>query len=120
VISKTLGDWRTTNVWTAEGNAPFAADGHGYGGSGAKEGVTGRSWLGGCWEGRQGNVILEEIWSKPAGGSMLGLGRRVKENRTVSFEFMEFREENRSLVFLPQSDGAPAFLFRLRIPMEEK
>ncbi len=51
---------------------------------------------------------------------MLGLGRRVKENRTVSFEFMEFREENRSLVFLPQSDGAPAFLFRLRIPMEEK
>ena len=55
-----------------------------------------------------------------AGGSMLGLGRRVKENRTVSFEFMEFREENRSLVFLPQSDGAPAFLFRLRIPMEEK
>jgi hypothetical protein len=63
------------------------------------------SWLSGCWEGRQGNAILEEIWSKPAGGSMLGLGRTVKENRTASFEFMRFREENGSLVFLPQPQG---------------
>lgn len=72
------------------------------------------SWLSGCWEGRQGNAILEEIWSKPAGGSMLGLGRTVKENRTVSFEFMQFREENGNLVFLPQPQGGARVSFPLK------
>ncbi|HEY2976004.1 MAG TPA: DUF6265 family protein [Pyrinomonadaceae bacterium] len=72
------------------------------------------SWLSGCWERRQGSAILEEIWSKPAGGSMLGLGRTVKENRTVSFEFMQFREENGSLVFLPQPQGGSRVPFPLK------
>ncbi len=72
------------------------------------------SWLTGCWEGRQGDAILEEIWSKPGGGSMLGLGRTVKESRTTSFEFMQFREENGSLVFLPQPQGGARVPFPLR------
>src|SRR2546430_17043411 len=63
------------------------------------------SWLSGCWEGRQGNAVLEEIWSKPAGGSMLGLSRTVKGDQTISFEFMQFRQENGVLVFLPQPQG---------------
>ena len=69
------------------------------------------SWLSGCWEGRQGQAIVEEIWSKLGGGSMLGLGRTVKDHRTVSFEFMQFREENCSLVFLPQPQGGNAGSF---------
>jgi len=72
------------------------------------------SWLTGCWEGRQGDAILEEIWSKPGGGSMLGLGRTVKESRTTSFEFMQFREENGSLVFLPQPQGGTRVSFPLK------
>lgn len=76
------------------------------------------SWLNGCWEGRQGDAILEEIWSKPAGGSMLGLGRTVKENLTVSFEFMQFREENGSLVFLPQPQGGARVPFPLKDSFE--
>ena len=78
------------------------------------------SWLSGCWEGRQGTAILEEIWSKPAGGSMLGLGRTVKENRTVSFEFMQFREENGSLVFLPQPQGGTRVSFPLKDSFGER
>ena len=72
------------------------------------------SWLSGCWEGRQGNAIIEEIWSKPAGGSMLGLGRTVKDKRTVSFEFMQFREQDGSLVFLPQPQGGARVSFPLK------
>ena len=72
------------------------------------------SWLSGCWEGRQGQAIVEEIWSKPGGGSMLGLGRTVKDHRTVSFEFMQFREENGSLVFLPQPQGGTRVSFPLK------
>jgi hypothetical protein len=73
------------------------------------------SWLSGCWQGRQGTAIIEEMWSKPAGTTMLGLGRTVKDNRTVSFEFMQFREENGNLFFLPQPQGGA----QVRFPLKE-
>ena len=72
------------------------------------------AWVSGCWEGREGSAVIEEIWSKPSGGSMIGLGRTVKATRTVSFEFMQFREENGSLVFLPQPQGGPRVSFPLK------
>lgn len=72
------------------------------------------SWLSGCWQGRKGTAVIEEIWSKPSGGSMLGMGRTVKGNRTASFEFMQFREENGSLVFLPQPGGGARVSFPLK------
>jgi uncharacterized protein DUF6265 len=71
-------------------------------------------WLSGCWEGRVRDAVIEEIWSKPGGMSMLGLGRTVKENRTVSFEFMQIREENGALVFLPQPQGGTRVPFPLK------
>jgi len=72
------------------------------------------SWLSGCWEGRQRDAVIEEIWSKSAGLSMLGLGRTVKNGQTVSFEFMQFREENGTLVFLPQPQGGTRVPFPLK------
>ena len=78
------------------------------------------AWLSGCWEGRQGKATIEEIWSKPAGGSMLGLGRTVKDGKTISFEFMQFREENGSLVFLPQPQGGTLTSFPLKDSFGEK
>jgi len=77
-------------------------------------------WLSGCWEGRQGNAVIEEIWSKAAGGTMLGLGRTVRGNRTVSFEFMQFREENGSLTFLPQPQGGTRVSFPIKDSFGEK
>ena len=78
------------------------------------------AWLTGCWEGRQGEATIEEIWSKPAGGSMLGLGRTVKGGKTTSFEFMQFREENGRLVFLPQPGGGERTSFPLKDAFGEK
>lgn len=78
------------------------------------------AWLAGCWEGRQGQASLEEIWSKPAGGSMLGMGRTVKDGKTTSFEYMQFREENGSLVFLPQPGGGERTSFLLKDFFGEK
>ena len=80
----------------------------------SKESLDNLSWLSGCWEGRQGNAVIEEIWSKAAGGSMLGLGRTVGGNLTISFEFMQFREESESLVFLPQPQGGTRVSFPLK------
>lgn len=79
-----------------------------------KTSLADMSWMSGCWQGRQGNAVIEEIWSKPSGGSMLGLGRTVRGNRTVSFEFMQFREDKGSLVFLPQPGGGAQVSFPLK------
>ena len=78
------------------------------------------AWLAGCWEGRQGQATIEEIWSRPAGGSMLGLGRTVKAGKTTAYEFMQFREENGSLVFLPQPGGGERTSFPLKDSFGEK
>ncbi len=85
-----------------------------------KGGLADFSWLSGCWEGRQGAAVIEEIWSKPAGMSMLGLGRTVKGDRTASFEFMQLREENGSVVFLPQPQGGTRVPFPLKEPVGDK
>lgn len=72
------------------------------------------AWLTGCWEGRQGQSVIEEVWSKPAGGSMLGFGRTVKDGRTVAYEFMQVREENGSLTYMPQPQGGARVSFPLK------
>lgn len=71
------------------------------------------SWLSGCWEGRQGNAVIEEHWSKPAGQSMLGFSRTIKNNMTTSYEFIQIREEGNSLVYLPQPQGGQRVSFPL-------
>ena len=97
----------TLLVFAAGGNAqtPVAAE---------KASLTDLAWLSGCWEGRQGEAVLEEVWSKAAGGSMIGFGRTVKANKTTSFEFMQFREQAASLVFLPQPQGGARVSFPLK------
>ena len=79
-----------------------------------KPSVADLFWLSGCWQGRQGTAVIEEMWSKPGGTSMLGLGRTVRNNRTVSFEFMQFREQNGTLAFLPQPQGGAQVTFPLK------
>ncbi len=70
------------------------------------------SWLSGCWEGRQGDSLLEEHWSKPEGESMLGFGRTIKNNKTVSYEFLHIRD-SAGLVYIAQLQGGQAIQFRL-------
>jgi len=78
------------------------------------------SWLSGCWEGRQGEAFIEELWSKPRGLSILALSRTVKDGKTVSYEFMQIRQDNQSLVFIAQPRGGLAVRFKLlRSSVEE-
>jgi len=64
------------------------------------------SWLSGCWEGRQGEALVEEHWSKPEGQSMLGFRRTLKDNKTKSSEFLQIRELSTGLEYLAQSPQA--------------
>lgn len=52
----------------------------------------------GCWQAVQGDTTMEEQWSRPAGGVMLGTARVVSGGKTVFTEFVEVREKPEGLV----------------------
>ena len=82
--------------------------------------LNGLAWLSGCWEGRQGQAIIEESWSKPRGDSMVGFGRTVNDGKTTAFEFMQVREANGSLTYMPQPGGGTRVDFPLKDSFGER
>lgn len=50
------------------------------------------AWLAGCWESVGSDAGSGEHWMAPAGGTMLGVNRTVKDGDTVAFEFLRIRE----------------------------
>ena len=71
------------------------------------------SWMAGSWQGGQGEVEMEESWTAPRGGSLLGLHRDVRAGRTVSFEFFRIAEDEDGIVYYASPQGRPATPFRL-------
>ena len=52
------------------------------------------AWLGGCWASTTGEPGSGEQWLAPAGGSMLGVGRTVKNGKTSEYEFLHIRADD--------------------------
>jgi hypothetical protein len=69
------------------------------------------AWLSGAWTGDKGT--LEERWTPPAGGAMLGVSRTVKGGRMVAFEFLRIVERDGTLVYIAQPEGRPPTEFTL-------
>ncbi|MEP7361786.1 MAG: DUF6265 family protein [Acidobacteriota bacterium] len=62
--------------------------------------VSSLGWLAGCWEMRPApGILIEEHWTKPAGGTLLGMGRTIKGSRTVFTEFFRISIENGKLTY---------------------
>ena len=79
----------------------------------ADEGVDQLAWLAGCWQGQYGEPGTIEQWLAPAGGTMLGVSRTVKQGKTVEFEFMQLRQlADGALAFVAQPLGRPPTVFR--------
>lgn len=45
-------------------------------------------WLAGCWETSTKTATISEQWMKPAGGSLIGMSRTVRDGKTVAWEFI--------------------------------
>lgn len=54
----------------------------------AKLKIEDLNWMAGCWELNvpQRNMTIAEHWMKPAGGTLIGMGRTVVGGKTVSWE----------------------------------
>ncbi len=73
------------------------------------------SWLAGAWEGRDPvGLEMEELWTAPKGGVLLGLHRDVKDGRMASFEFLRIESGAKGIVYLASPGGRPATPFPLK------
>jgi len=83
----------------------------------AEAGAAGRiadlAWMAGAWAGEEGKGQMEEYWTAPKGGAMLGVHRDVVDGKMVSFEFLRIEERSGSLVYLSMPQGRPVTPFPL-------
>lgn len=72
----------------------------------AEADVSSLAWLAGCWQAEKGEPGSGEHWLPPAGGTMFGIGRTVKNGKTVEFEFVQLRvNAEGKLVFIALPSG---------------
>ena len=68
-------------------------------------------WIAGCWQATSGTSSTQEHWMRPAGGSMVGMSRTVRNDTTVSHESMQIVQRGDTVVFLVQPSGQAAAEF---------
>jgi hypothetical protein len=59
--------------------------------------VTDLAWLTGRWVGEGLGGQIDEVWSEPAGGSMVGYFRLVKDGKPVFYEILTLLESDNSV-----------------------
>ncbi len=79
----------------------------------SEEPAVGRlGWLSGCWEARSDGTTVEEYWSDPRGGSMIGVSRSIRGDSTLTHELMLVRTVGGRLAFeaLPSGQSWTRFV----------
>lgn len=71
------------------------------------------AWLAGCWQDERSTRFREENWTKPRGGTMLGVGRQVRDGKTTEFEFMRIHEDKGEIFFTAKPSGQAETTFKL-------
>jgi len=81
--------------------------------SASPDSISDLAWLSGCWAASNQEAGSGEQWMPPAGGTMLGVNRMVRDSKTVAFEFMRIVEQdNGGIEFMasPSGQGTTSFL----------
>ena len=77
------------------------------------------AWLAGCWESVGGEPGSGEQWTVPAGGTLLGVSRTVRNSKTVAYEFVQIREtEAGGIEYIARPSGQTGATF-LMVRMSE-
>ena len=72
------------------------------------------AWLKGCWVQTRPNGVVEELWTAPGGGVMLGLGRTLKDGKLREYEFVRIVEADGSLAYMAEPSGQEKATFPLK------
>jgi hypothetical protein len=64
-------------------------------------------WLAGCWEMKdpKRGLQITEMWMRPAGDAMIGVGRTLKTGKLVDFEFLRIVETASGLAYISRPSG---------------
>ena len=92
-------------IWSA--NAPKQTSA-----AGATSRIAELGWMSGDWQTAPGGrPQIEEHWTLPAGGTMIGVGRTVVGDKTVAFEFLRIEQRGDEIFYVanpnaqcPQTD----------------
>lgn len=70
------------------------------------------AWMAGHWSGQKDETVMEEFWTAPAGGVMLGLHRDVTQGRPAFFEYLRIEERDGRVAYIasPKGKGATEFV----------
>ena len=68
---------------------------------GAEMSLERLAWLAGTWEGVSEGVTMEETWSTPDGGGLVGMHKDTRGGKMVSYEFFRI---------VPQKEGRICYL----------
>ena len=74
--------------------------------------ISDLAWLSGDWQTAPGGrARIEEHWTVPAGGTMIGMGRTVVGDKTAEFEFLRIEQRGDDIYYVanpnarcPQTD----------------
>jgi Domain of unknown function (DUF6265) len=88
------------------------------GASAQTTGIQRLAWLQGCWKIDTPERVVEEQWSAPRAGGMLGTSRTVRGDKLVAHEFLLLREQGEQLAYEVQPSGQAATVF-LSVKLEE-
>lgn len=69
------------------------------------------AWLQGCWESTAEGRSIEEQWMAPRAGTMLGMGRTVRDGRLVEYEQVLIRQTDAGLAYEAHPSGQPTATF---------
>jgi hypothetical protein len=76
-------------------------------------------WLAGSWTGEESGRVVEEHWTQPSGGAMIGMSRTLAGGRMTEFEFLRIEAERDGIVYVASPGGAAPTEFRTRaLPRE--
>ena len=75
------------------------------------DGVQRLGWLAGCWASGAGERQVEEQWTSPRAGSMLGMSRTLRGEQLVEYEFVIVRERGAQLAYEVSPSGRPSTVF---------
>jgi hypothetical protein len=70
------------------------------------------AFIAGAWQ-TAGTPVVEELWMKPAGGTLIGAGRVSGDGQTFFFEFLRIETRPDGIFYVAQPKGGPKVDFKL-------
>ncbi len=68
-------------------------------------------WLQGCWQATYKTRVVEEFWTAPRGGSMIGVGRTVRADTLSEYELVILRERDGVITYEAHPSGQDVATF---------